>query len=203
MTDVTKDIGQTALAITEVTATPYIKASADIVVPDEYKVTICADVGRLTTNALDEPIQVRVEASPFSSTRGHWHAIAEQNTGVDAAESEALTQTEPAPEDELEVSSLTNLTPGKHIYLRKSGTPAQSEFAYIVNTLATPNRVVIFEETVYDHDTGTTIYTEAERFEFEVCLVARARLRVVFDGLQNGSESFACQAHYILGAATE
>lgn len=139
-------------------------------------------MGRTVATALTNNVRFRLESSAKSSGNDEWVPVYEWTTanGTTAATATTLNDaTFNAAEDSFTVTSGSGLTAGDQIYLRETGTPANSEW---VRAEAVSGTLVTVEEGVTrGHTNGITVTDLAESFAVGLDLSAAVRLRLIVD----------------------
>ncbi len=188
---------QTAVALQELTAAPRQTHSPDINVATAWAASFWIRIGRIVTAALTLPVTVRIEGSPSASGDDDWQVIASLQSGTAAAESEALTATEPVGEVTLAMASTTNLAAADPIYI-KNLTVANSEFRRICNVAAGVSITIEDGLRCQQDAANSVVFDQADIFPaLTISTEGYKRLRVYVDGCQAG-QNFAVDAKYIL-----
>lgn len=131
----------------------------------------------VTANATG--VSYKVQVSPEASGNEDWQTVATFITGTTAAETEALTATEPVSETVIAVASTTNFTVGDIIYIQDAGTLADSEWAEVENVV-TNTSVDIIDGLTNAKDSSDFLWDQAERFVLHLSdLAGISRVRVV------------------------
>lgn len=179
----TKTIGTTLLALQSV-ASNTVVISSEIDVSGILEASIGIHFGRRATNALTESMRFRVEGSCKSSGNGHWFPLAQFDTQIAAAESEAVSGTVSSGTNVITVASTTNLAAGDIVFI-DNGTIANSEWGRVKSIVS--NTSITIEDNLVNAQTGATIYDQAEIFNV-LCLnlLTISRLRLVADGRGTG-----------------
>lgn len=155
--------------------------------------TVFLHFGRRATTALTTGMIFRVEGSSKASGDGHWYPLAQVQTDIATAETEAVSGTVNAGTNVITVASTTNLVVGDIIYI-DNGTIANSEWGRIKSLVT--NTSVTIEDNLVNAQTGATIYDQAQMWALALDLTAITRLRLVADGSGTG-QAVAVEAHMV------
>lgn len=96
-----------------------------------------------------------------------WHVLREFLGTTTAAETEAMTATEPVGETVMAVASTTNLVVGGTIYLQDVGAIGDGEWAQIV-AVVTNTSVTLMHGLGTEKDNSDFIWSQAERFHHHI-----------------------------------
>jgi len=185
----------TSLLSVQSVASNTVVASSAVDVSTKYAAFVGIHFGRRTTSALTVGAKVRIEGSYKTSGDGHWYSLAEFQSAVTAAESEAVSGTVSSGTNVITVASTTNLTAGDYVYI-DNGTIANSEWGR-VKSIST-NTSITIEDNLVNAQTGATIYDNAEFFAVMLDLSAILRIRLVADFSQTGQ---ACAVEAYMSTA--
>jgi hypothetical protein len=170
--------GAVSLLSLQSIASNTVVISSAVDVSTKYAAFVGIHVGRRTTSALTLGGKVRVEGSYKSSGDGHWFPLAEFQSAIAAAESEAVSGTVSSGTNVITVASTTNLTVGDFVYI-DNGTIANSEWGRV--KAVSTNTSITIEDNLVNAQTGATIYDNAEIFTAQIDLSAVLRVRLVAD----------------------
>lgn len=177
MSSWTKTANTSLLSLQSV-ASNTVALGSPVDVSSKFAALIGIHFGRRTTSALTVGGKVRIEGSYKSSGDGHWFPLAEFQSAIAAAESEAVSGTVNAGTNVITVASTTNLTVGDLIFIDNS-TIGNSEWGRI--KAVSTNTSVTIEDNLVNAQTGSTIYDNAEIFTVALDLTAVIRIRAVAD----------------------
>jgi hypothetical protein len=194
MATITKTQGTSLLSLQSLASNSVVISSATDV-STKLAGSVFMHFGRRATNALNEGLEFRVEASAKSSGDGFWFPLAIFKTSVIAAESEAVSGTVSSGTNVITVASTSGLVAGDVIYI-DNGTIGNSEWGRIKSISS--NTSVTIEDNLVNAQTGATIYDQAEMFAAQLDLTAVGRIRLVADG-RNTGYAVAVQAYMVTG----
>lgn len=169
--------------------------SNDIDVSTKIAVMFALHFARRAATALTVGCKFRFEASTKASGSGHWYPVAEFQSLIATAESEAVSGTVNASQNVVTVASTTNLTAGSIIYIDNS-TIANSEW-HRIKSVST-NTSITLEDNLVNAQTGSTIYAQAEMFVARIDVAAIKRMRLVVDGSGTG-QAVAVECDMVTG----
>ena len=179
MANYTKSTAQVLLAHTLVTHPGDLKGSS-VDVSAALAVGIYIDhasieTGTPTAGALPE---LHIEANPFT-TEERWDVLpgGKYTFSGTAPTSEALTQTEPSGETDIEVTSTAEFPINSGVYIHDPGTPADGEWARIRQLATGPTRYIIKDGLITGKDSSDTIFDQADQFYTEFDLQGIHKLR--------------------------
>jgi hypothetical protein len=135
-------------------------------------------VANVETTANATGVGVYIQGSHDASGDDAWFLLAKFVGSTTAAESEALTATEPAAETVMAVASTTNLVVGDLIYIQDTGTVANSEWHRIVQ-VTTNTSIEIDYGLANEKDSSDVIYTEADEFVYQIDCSGLSRVNVL------------------------
>lgn len=173
-----KTVVSTALLSLQSVASNTVVISSEVNVAVIFAAAIGIHFGRRATTALTVGAKFRVEGATKSSGDGYWFPLAEFQSNIALAESEAVSGTVSAGTNVVTVASTTNLVVGDLIYIDNS-TIANSEWGRIKAVSA--NVSVTLEDNLRNAQTGSTIYDQGEFFYAQIDLSTVTRLRLVAD----------------------
>jgi hypothetical protein len=189
-----KTVNQTLLALQALSSNTVVIGSA-VDVSTKFSAFIGIHFGRATASALTTGAKVRIEGSMKSSGDGHWYVLAEFQSAIAAAESEAVSGTVNAGTNVVTVASTTNLTQGDLVYI-KNTTIGNSEWGRVKSISA--NVSITLEDNLVNAQTGSTIYDNAELWTAYLDLAAVTRIRAVADFSGTGQ---ACDVEALMVTA--
>lgn len=169
--------------------------SNDIDVSTKIAVMFALHFGRRSATALTVGAKFRFEASTKASGSGHWYPVAEFQSLIATAESEAVSGTVNASQNVVTVASTTNLVAGSIIFIDNS-TIANSEW-HRIKSVST-NTSITLEDNLVNAQTGSTIYAQAEMFVARIDVAAIKRMRLVVDGSGTG-QAVAVECDMVTG----
>ncbi|HMJ84034.1 MAG TPA: hypothetical protein VK504_12735 [Vicinamibacterales bacterium] len=189
-----KTVNQSLLSLQSVASNTVVVGSA-VDVSTKFTAFIGVHFGRRTASALTTGGKIRIEGSMKSSGDGHWFVLAEFQSAIAAAESEAVSGTVNAGTNVITVASTTNLTAGDLVFI-DNGTIANSEWGRVKSISS--NVSITIEDNLVNAQTGATIYDNAELFTAYIDLAAVTRIRAVADFSGTGQ---ACAIEIIMVTA--
>ena len=187
-----KTVNTTVLSLQSIASNTVVIGSA-LDVSTKFSAFIGIHFGRRTASALTVGARVRIEGSMKSSGDGQWYVLAEYQSAVAAAESEAVSGTVNSGTNVITVSSTTNLIAGDLVYI-DNGTIANSEWGRVKSISA--NTSITLEDNLLNAQTGSTIYDNAEIWTAYLDLSAVKRLRLVADFSGTG-QACAIEAYMV------
>lgn len=144
--------------------------------------TAFVKLGRTVATALSNQVKFRLEGSAKSSGDDEWVPIYQwtTNNGTVAASSTTLNDAScNAGDTSFTLTSATGFAAGDHIYLRETGTPANSEW---VRELSVSSNTVTVEQAITrSHTNGITVTDNAESFAIAFDVGGHVRIRLVVD----------------------
>lgn len=181
-TTLTKTAGTVLLAHTQcATATITIGSAVDVSTK-LGPATAYVKMGRTVATALGNQVRFRLEGSAKSSGNDEWGPIYEWQTlnGTTAATKTTLNDAAcDAGDTSFTLTSATGFTAGDLIYLRETGTPANSEWCRGKSTSS--NTVTIEEALTRGHTNGIDVTDLAEVFVIPFDVSGQVRVRLVVD----------------------
>jgi hypothetical protein len=181
-----KSQGQVLLAHTQ-QATATVTRGSAIDVSAKHAIRYFVSLGRSVATALTNEVLFRLEASAKSSANDEWFPLYQWTSlkGKTAATSTTINDGAVSASDTTFVlTSGTGIVSGDFIYLRETGTPANSEWVR-VDSIST--NTVTCEALTRSHTNGIAVTDLAERFTGEVDCSGIGRLRLVVDTAENAS----------------
>lgn len=168
-------------------------ASATIVVGSWVDVAallaarVFVSLGRTATTALSNEVLFRLQGSAKDSGDDEAFDIYRFTslTGKTSANAPTLSGATSAGATTFAVSSATGITAGDNLYIRETGTPANSEWSDVKSISGTT--VTPFNNLTRAHTNGVTITDLAERFSWQESLAGVKRLRLIADAVSNGN----------------
>lgn len=139
-------------------------------------------VGRAAATALTNEITFRFEASAKTSGNDEWIPIYTCTTtkGKTAAISTTVNDAAfNAGDTSFTVTAGTSIVAGDNLYVRETGTPANSEWVRVLQV--STNLITVEEAVTRTHTNGINVATNAEEISFNVNLLGIARVRLVVD----------------------
>jgi len=192
-----KTQGQTLLAHTQ-QATATVTRGSAIDVSGKYSLRYFVSLGRSVATALTNEVLFRIEASAKSSANDEWFPLYQWNSvsGKTAATSTTINDgAVNASDTTFVLTSGTGIVSGDYIYLRETGTPANSEWVR-VDSIAT--NTVTCEALTRGHTNGIAVTDLAERFIGSIDCSDIGRIRLVVDTAANASgQTVDVQAWYV------
>lgn len=179
VTTATKSASGVLLALTQ-QATATVTAGSAIDVSTKFGVRIFVKMGRTVATALTNDVGFRLEASPATSGNDEWVPMFSWTsaTGKTAANSTTLNGATLAGASTYVVTSATGIASGNNVYLRETGTPANSEFSKINGVSSTTVTPIDALTRAHTNTIAVTNLAEYFTFDFDVSMVERIRLVV-------------------------
>lgn len=123
---------------------------------------IVVKVANVETTANATGVSVLIQGSLETSGDDQWFTLKEFVGNTDAAETEALTATEPVGEQTLAMASTTNLEVGDQVYVQDASVVADGEWHKIIGVVA---------NTSIDIDYGLTVAKDSSDFVFDAAQI--------------------------------
>ena len=138
-------------------------------------------MGRSATTALSNEVKFRLEGSAKTSGNDEWVPLYEwtSSSGKTTASSTTLNGATTAGNTTTVLTSGTGFVAGDHVYLRETGTPANSEWSRMVSV--STNTVTWEEAQTRNHTTGIQATDLAESFQIPFDTSAQTRVRLIVD----------------------
>lgn len=181
-TTLTKTAAGVLLAHTQqATATVTVGSAVDV----STKVgpaTVFVKMGRTTGTALTNEVMFRLEGSAKSSGNDEWVPIYSwlSTNGKTAANSSTVNDASfNAADTTFVITSATGIAAGDHLYLRETGTPANSEWVRVAGVSGTT--ITLEEPCTRGHTNGINVADLAESWAIPVDLAGHVRVRLVVD----------------------
>lgn len=188
MTDFTfsKTGGVALLAHTQLSSGT-ISVGSEVAVTTKLGARIFISLGRTTTTALTNELLFRLQTSAQDSGDDDWYDAYQftSATGKTAANAPTLSGGTSAGASTFVVSSATGIAKGDLLYLRETGTPANSEWCLVKDISGTT--VTPANNLTRAHTNGITITDFGERFTWTEVFDGVKRVRLVVDGGTNTS----------------
>lgn len=181
-TTLTKTAATALLAHTQCATATVTVGSAIDVSTKLGPATALVKMGRTIATALGNQVKFRLETSAKTSGNDEWVPIHEWQslTGTTAASKTTLNDAAcDAGDTSFTLTSATGFTAGDLIYLRETGTPANSEWCR--GKLTATNTVTVEDALTRGHTNGIDVTDNAEMFAIPLDLSGAVRLRLVVD----------------------
>lgn len=139
-------------------------------------------MGRTIATALSNQLKFRIEASAKTSGDDEWVPVAEWTSqyGTTAASKTTLNDAAcNAGDTSFTLTSATGFAAGDMIYLRETGTPANSE--WVREKSVSSNTVTVEEAITRNHTNGIDVTDLAESFAIPLDISGLVRVRLVVD----------------------
>lgn len=179
-TTLTKTAAQALLAHTQLaTATQAIGSAIDVSTKIGPAVAM-VKIGRTVATALGANLAFRLEGSAKTSGNDEWYPIYEWTTGNGTTAANASTVNDAAfnaGDTTFVITSATGITGGDLMYLRETGTPANSEWVRVGSVSGTT--ITLEEACTRNHTNGIATTDLAEMFSIPVDLAGHVRIRLV------------------------
>ena len=144
--------------------------------------TAFVKLGRTASTALSNQVKFRLEGSAKTSGNDEWVPVYEWTSlnGTTAASSTTVNDAAfNAGDTSFVVTSVTGLAAGDILYLRETGTPANSEWVRIQSMSGTT--VTLEEACTRSHTNGINVADLGEIMRVALDLSAHVRIRLVVD----------------------
>lgn len=128
---------------------------------------IIVKVANIEVTANATGVMVWFQGSLETSGDDSWFDLDTREGSITAAETEALTATEPVAEQTIAVASTTNLVVGDLIYLQDASVVADGEWHKIIEVI-TNTSIKIDYGLANQKDSSDFIFTEAEVFKLHI-----------------------------------
>lgn len=179
-TTLAKTAAQALLAHTQLaTATQAMGAAVDVSTKVGPGVVI-VKMGRTVATALGANVAFRIEGSAKTSGNDEWVPIYEWTSGNGTTAANASTVNDASfnsADTSFTISSATGITGGDLLYLRETGTPANSEWVRIGSVSGTT--ITLEEAVTRNHTNGITTTDLAEMWSIPVDIAGHVRIRLV------------------------
>lgn len=182
----TKTGSRSLLAHTQ-QATATITVGAWVDVSAWFAARIAIYMGRTVATALTNEVLFRLEGSYASSGDDGFFTIFERTSskGKTAASSTTLNGATSAGATTYVVTSATGIAAGDVIYLRETGTPANSEWTQVKSMSSTT--VTPFNNLTRAHTSGINVADLGEVLSWTEDLSSVLRVRLIVDAATNAS----------------
>lgn len=177
MSDITQSATQTIISHQALTHAGMIEGTP-VAVASFLSGVITVRIANVETTANATGVMVWIQGSFESTGDDAWFDIATFQGGTTAAESEAMTATEPVTETTLAVASTTNLTVGDWIYIQDTTTVADGEWHKITKVTLNTSIGIDYGLAV-QKDSADVIFTEADIFTLYVNCEGLLRINVL------------------------
>lgn len=181
VTTLTKTQGGVLLAHTQ-QATAVVTVGAAVDVSTKFAARIFVRMGRSVTTALTNEVTFRLEASAKSAANDEWYPVIQWTSvnGKTAANASTVNDAAfNAGDTTFVITSATGIAAGDIVYLRETGTPANSEWVRVATVSGTT--ITLEEGTTRGHTNGIATADLGEAFTFSVNCMDIGRLRLVVD----------------------
>lgn len=186
-TTATKTLGTALLAHTQ-QATAVVTIGSAVDVSTKFAAQYYIKLGRSVATALTNEVKFRIEASAKSSGNDEWLPIYEFTSATGKTACNASTVNDAAftaGDTTFVITAATGIAAGDILYLRETGTPANSEW---VRVAAVSGTTVTFEEAcTRSHTNGIATADFGEVFTGYLNLDAIGRIRLVVDSASAAS----------------
>lgn len=186
-TTLSKTAAQTLLAHTQLATASQAMGSAVDVSTKIGPAVAMVKMGRTVATALSAQVSFRIEGSAKTSGNDEWYSIMEwaSANGTTAANSSTVNDASfNAGDTSFTITSATGITGGDLMYLRETGTPANSEWVRVGSVSGTT--ITLEEACTRSHTNGITTTDLAEMWSFQLDLAGHVRIRLVVNS-NNGT----------------
>ena len=168
-------------------ATATVTRGSAIDVSTKYSLRYFISLGRSVATALTNEVLFRIEGSAKSSGNDEWFPVLQFTSinGKTAATATTISDASVSASDTtFTLASGTGIVSGDFIYLRETGTPANSEW---VRVDSISGAVVTCEALTRNHTDGIAVCDLAERFSGDIDCSNLGRIRLVVNSAANAS----------------
>ena len=187
-TTLTKTAAQALLAHTQ-QATAVVTVGTAVDVSTKLgPATAFVKMGRTVATALTNNVKFRIEGSAKTSGNDEWVPIYEWQSanGLTAASSTTVNDGAfTAGDTTFVVTSATGLAAGDILYVRETGTPANSEWLRIASMSGTT--VTLEEACTRSHTNGINVADLGELMRIGLDLSGHVRIRLIVDSASSAS----------------
>ena len=177
-TTLNKTAAQALLAHTQLATASQAIGSAVDVSSKIGPATVMVKLGRSVATALGFGVAFRIEGSAKTSGNDEWYPIYEwASTTVAVAASTVNDASFNAGDTSFTITSATGITGGDLMYLRETGTPANSEWVRIGSVSGTT--ITLEEACTRSHTNGIATTDGAEMWSIPLDVTAHVRIRLV------------------------
>lgn len=162
-------------------ATGVITVGSAVDVSTKLAAKVLVKMGRTVATALTNELKFRIEASAKGSGNDEWFPVIQWSsaTGKTAASSTTLNGATTAGNTTSLLTSGSGFVAGDHVYIRETGTPANSEWSRMSSVSS--NTITFEEAQTRNHTSGINVADMAESFAWDVDCSTITRLRLVVD----------------------
>ncbi|NMQ05262.1 hypothetical protein E4Q08_08260 [Candidatus Accumulibacter phosphatis] len=181
-TTLNKTAGSVLLAHTQCATATITVGSAVDVSTKLGPATAYVKMGRTIANALTNNVRFRIDGSAKTSGNDEWAPLYEWQSanGSTAASKTTLNDAAcDAGDTSFTLTSATGFTAGDLVYLRETGTPANSEWCRAKSTSS--NTLSLEEALTRGHTNGIDVTDLAEVFAIPFDVSGQVRVRLVVD----------------------
>lgn len=177
-TTLTKTAARVLLAHTQLaTATQAIGSAIDVSTMVGPAVAM-VKLGRTVATALGAGVAFRIEGSAKASGNDEWVPIYEWASSTAAVNASTVNDaTFNAADTSFTITSATGITGGDLLYLRETGTPANSEWERVGSVSGTT--ITLEEGVTRAHTNGITVTDGAEVWSISIDIASHVRIRLV------------------------
>ena len=177
MSDITQSATQTIIAHAALTH-PNMVEGTPVAVATYLSGVITIKIANVEVTANATGVMAWIQGSFETSGDDAWFDLVTFDGSATAAETEAMTATEPVGETSLACASTTNLVVGDWIYVQDAGVVADGEWCKIVKVVTNTN-IVIAYGLVNQKDSSDFIWTEADVFTVYINCEGLKRINVL------------------------
>jgi hypothetical protein len=181
-TTLTKTAAGVLLALTQqATAVITIGSAIDVSTKVGPAVAI-VKMGRTVATALTAQVKFRLEGSAKTSGNDEWVPIYEwtSTSGTTASSSSTVNDASfNAADTSFTITSATGIAAGDILYLRETGTPANSEWCRVASVSGTT--ITLEEAITRNHTNGITVSDLGEMYMIPLDIAGHVRVRLVVD----------------------
>jgi len=179
-TTLTKTAAQALLAHTQLATATQAMGTAVDVSTKVGPATAIVKMGRTVSTALGAQLAFRLEGSAKTSGNDEWVPIYEWTSANGTTACNASTVNDAsfnAADTSFTITSATGITGGDLLYLRETGTPANSEWVRVGSVSGTT--ITLEEACTRSHTNGITTTDLAEMWAIPIDISGQVRVRLV------------------------
>jgi hypothetical protein len=182
-------------------ASAAVTVGSAIDVSTKLGLRVFVKMGRTVATALTNQVGFRIEASPTTSGNDEWVPLVSwtSQSGTTAANSTTLNGATSAGASSITVTSATGITAGDFLYLRETGTPANSEWSRVATVSGTTVTPVDNLTRAHTNSIAVTDLGESWVFDLDVQTIERIRLVVDSASGNQGTTAASGQTVDVIG----
>ena len=177
MADLTQSATQAIISHQALTH-PNMLEGTPVAVATYLSGVITVKVANVETTANADGVRVWIQGSFETSGDDAWFDLVTPDGTTTAAETEAMTATEPVGETVLACASTTNLVVGDWVYIQDASVVADGEWHKIVKVV-TNTSISIAYGLVNEKDSSDFIWTEVDVFTYHINCEGLKRINIL------------------------